>query len=342
MAFHSKAERAKQYLLGTLSPVDKANFEEDYFTDHELFEEMEIAEDELVDAYIRKDLSEDDLNKFETNLISSPRLTQRVEFARTLAKSISRSGLAAVESSRVVQAQSSETITPASATSDDEEPFWRRILFPKSSPRRSFTLAFASFILLLLLGGGTLFLAWMRLRAEQRQLASERAELQQRNQNLALENEKHKSELAAQLDQARAENARLSQELETVSKREPSVQQQQRTVTFLLIPGVLRSTGRRNLVEISPYTSNVKLRLRLPADDYSNYSASVKTVEQTSIWNKAQLKPQSGRDGKVVELSVPSSKLLTGTYIVELTGFNDSSNSERLPDYSFQVVRKRN
>ena len=324
LAFNSKSERAKQYLLGTLSPADKSRFEEDYFTDHELFEEVEIVEDELVDAYIRKQLSEDDRSKFETNLTDSSRLKQRVEFAQVLAKSTSALGPLAVD-------------RPASV---DEEPFWRRFLFPSSS-RSSFAPALATFMVLVL-GGGALFFAWTRLRAEQRQLASERAELQQRDQNRTLESEKQKSALAAELEQARAENARLLQDLESASKPDQPIKQQETTATFLLLPGVLRSTGRRNLVELSPQTTNVRLRIALPADAYTSYSASIKTAEQTPILNKSQLKALTARDGKILVLSLPSSQLRPGTYLVELSGHNDTGDPERLPDYAFQVVRKRN
>lgn len=322
-SLNSKSQRAKQYLLGTLAPADKSRFEEDYFTDHELFEEMEIVEDELVDAYIRKQLSKDDLSNFETNLTGSSRLKQKVEFARTLAKSTSSLGLLVIDP----------------AASDPKESFWRRFLFPNST-RPRFALALLSLALLLVLGSGALFFAWMRLRTAHRQLESERAELQQRNQILGVESEKQKSELVAQLDQARAENARLLEELE--SKRDQPLQSQEKTVTFLLFSGALRSTGRRNLVAISPQTVNVRLRLALPAEAYSSYSASIKTAEQTQILNKAQLKPQTARHGKIVVLLLSGSQLQPGTYIVELTGLNASGNPEPLSDYTFQVVRKRN
>lgn len=315
MALQNKTERAKQYLIGTMDAADKARFEEEYFTDDELFEEVEIAEDELIDAYIRHELNDIDLNRFETTLVSSPRLAEKIEFARTLTKATGRSSPLIVDT--------------------DQEPFWRRILFP-----RSLALTFATLALLLLFGGGVLFFVWLRLRTESTRLASERIELQQRNQTLALEAEKDKADLAAQLADARAENARLQEQLKSASQADQHVTQPDRTVALLLFPGSLRSTTRRNVLEISPQTTNAKLRLSLPSDDYLSYSATVKTAEQRTVWSKAQLKSRSGRNGKVIELSVPSSQLTSGTYLVELSGNGDSANSERLPDYSFQVIRK--
>jgi len=340
-----KSEQAKQYLLGRLSETNKSRFEEDYFTDHELFEELEIAEDELVDAYIRHELSDKDREDFEANLSISPRLAERVVSARTLATSIRRTPPATIQ----VYPVSAEvkTITPqptrqSGVVDEDKSPFWRRILFPKalySSPG----LAVTATTLLFLLGGGALFFGWMRLRTESSRLALERAEIQRRNQDLVRENEKQKSELTAQIAEARAENERLLQQLNSASNSQRHTLQREVNAVLLLFPGGLRSSGRRSVVEISGHTASVKLRLALRSVDYKTYSATVKTAEQTPIWSKAQLKPRSSSaDATVVDLVIPSSRLPAGTYVVELSGSNDSANAERLPDYSFHVVRKGN
>lgn len=335
MALNDKTERARKYLLGNLSDADQSRFEEDYFTDDELFEEMEIAEGELVDAYVHDELSGKELNNFEANLNSSPRLAQRVGFARTLAKSVSRAGS---DTAHVSVTNETNSNLPVAAASEAREPFWRR-LFPQPA---GLGWAVATVTLLLVLGGGALFVSWMRLREESRRLALERAELQQRNQNLTLENEKQKSELSAQLNEARAENERLSQQLASSSNENQQAAPANRIVALLVFPGGLRSTGRRNVAEITPQTLSVRLRLALETGDYSQYAVAVKTVEQRTIWSAAALKPRTGQNGKVLELLIPSSKLPAGTYLVELSGFNDTSTPERLPDYSFQVVRKDN
>lgn len=331
MAFVNKNERARQYLLGSLSDEDKSRFEEAYFEDDELFEEIEIAEGELVDAYVRDELSAGDRNKFETSLINSPRLAQRVEFARSLKKTAGSSAAVPVPS------QNQPTTGSRAVPLATAEPLWRRVLFP--SPK-SLRFAFATYVLLFVLGGGALFFGWMRLRTESSRLASERAELEQRKQALALADEKDTSELTTQLAEARAENERLAQQLESESKSDPLPKPPDKTVAALLFPGALRSTGRRTIVPISADTSTVRLRLSLPSNDYSLYSATVKSAVQELVWSNSGIKPS--RDGKVVVLVLPAAKLPPGTYLVELSGLQESASPERLEDYSFQVVRNRN
>ena len=75
---------AKQYLLGTLSDVEVDRLEERYFSDNYLFEEIGIAEDELIDAYVRERLSSPEREQFEKVLSRSPRLSERVHYGRLL------------------------------------------------------------------------------------------------------------------------------------------------------------------------------------------------------------------------------------------------------------------
>ena len=70
-----------RYILGTLSEEERTRFEELYFSDDTEFENIEIAEEELVDRYVRSELSQEDQSRFEKTLAASPRLTERVHFA---------------------------------------------------------------------------------------------------------------------------------------------------------------------------------------------------------------------------------------------------------------------
>src|SRR5262245_23868700 len=78
----SNQETTRRYLLGTLSGEERDRFEEMYFSDDAAFEEVEIAEGELIDRYVRGELSNTDRVQFESVVTRSPRLVERVEFAR--------------------------------------------------------------------------------------------------------------------------------------------------------------------------------------------------------------------------------------------------------------------
>src|SRR4030095_79415 len=75
-------ETTMRYLLGTLSEEERDRFEEMYFSDDAAFEEVEIAEGELIDRYVRGELAKSDRARFEAMLAASPRLGERVQFAR--------------------------------------------------------------------------------------------------------------------------------------------------------------------------------------------------------------------------------------------------------------------
>src|ERR1044072_8985417 len=77
---------ATRYLLGKLSDPEAARLEERYFVEDGVYDEIETAEDELVDAYVRGSLSAEDRKRFEDKVLKSERLTERVEFAKLLPK----------------------------------------------------------------------------------------------------------------------------------------------------------------------------------------------------------------------------------------------------------------
>jgi len=74
----------RRYLLGELCAEERARLEERYFKNDDLFEEMEMAEDELIDAYLRGHLSKSESRLFEENYLSSQRRRHKVGLAREL------------------------------------------------------------------------------------------------------------------------------------------------------------------------------------------------------------------------------------------------------------------
>ena len=86
----NQTETTMRYLLGTLSDEERDRFEEMYFSDNAAFEEVEIAEGELVDRYVRGELSKSDQARFEAVVAGSRRLADRVEFARVWKDKLAR------------------------------------------------------------------------------------------------------------------------------------------------------------------------------------------------------------------------------------------------------------
>ena len=87
-----------RYLLGQMRPEEQALVEERYLADPDYHDELRAAERDLIDRYVRGELSEPDA--FERQYLSSPGRRAKVEFARALAQWSDRSPVAAVPAER--------------------------------------------------------------------------------------------------------------------------------------------------------------------------------------------------------------------------------------------------
>jgi hypothetical protein len=76
----------KQYLLGELSQGELASLEERLLTDEAFYEELLIAEDELVDQHLRGDLSASESEHFEAHFLRTADRRRKLNFATALKK----------------------------------------------------------------------------------------------------------------------------------------------------------------------------------------------------------------------------------------------------------------
>ena len=76
------------YLLGKLSEDEEVRVEDRAFADASYLGELEAAEADLIDAYVRGDLTHNDRRGFDRRFLTSPGRRSKVEFAIALAKAI--------------------------------------------------------------------------------------------------------------------------------------------------------------------------------------------------------------------------------------------------------------
>lgn len=79
-------ETIKNYLLGGLEETRKVQLEEQLLNDAQLFEELLIAEDELVDHYVAGRLSVADKSRFESHFLATPDHIRKTQFGRAFHK----------------------------------------------------------------------------------------------------------------------------------------------------------------------------------------------------------------------------------------------------------------
>jgi hypothetical protein len=82
-----------QYLLGKLGLEEQQRFEEQLMTQESLFDELMVLEDELIDEYLKGTLSPVDRTDFEKHFLATPERRQKIQFAQALRKHVAAAAL---------------------------------------------------------------------------------------------------------------------------------------------------------------------------------------------------------------------------------------------------------
>jgi hypothetical protein len=86
MAFSEQNQDiTRRYLLGQLTDDEEQSIEERLLVDDELFQELELAKDELTQEYVNQQLTETESDLFQHRFLRSPEAKQKYEFAKTFA-----------------------------------------------------------------------------------------------------------------------------------------------------------------------------------------------------------------------------------------------------------------
>ncbi len=80
----SDDEKRLDYLLGLATEQEEERLEVELLADDDAFARLAVAEDDLIDAYVRGELAGERRRQFEQHWLNSPRRLARVEFARGL------------------------------------------------------------------------------------------------------------------------------------------------------------------------------------------------------------------------------------------------------------------
>lgn len=298
-----------RYLLGELSDEEQTRLEESYFADDEAFEQLAALEDELIDAYVRGELSGPQRKQFDLRFVNSPERRQKLAFAESFARYLS------------------EVPRPTSAA--EREPWGNRIAgwlgLHGSTTRWAFAAAGA---IVLLVGAGLVRENW-RLRTQLRQMQAEQTELRQREEKLS-----------KQLAQGNVPPTQSAQA--KVPEGEAGPQPHSLPIVALtLTPGLLRSSAGSKTLIIPHGPHLVQLKLALEnKESYESYLAILETVEGTRIWSKAELKTASDDGTRMVALELPSGLLGNKDYILRLRGIRSNVEIEDVAGYSFRVVKR--
>lgn len=291
-------DAALRYLFGEGSEAEREILERRFFEDESIAEEVEILENELVDAYVAGRLQVGERGRFEKSYLSSPERAAKVHFAKALDRRLG-----------------------ATAAVGKRAPFVPWLLA-----------AAAAF---LAVAGAYLAFQAADARSEVARLLAERGTAQQRERDLRRQLESARGgdeKLRQELALVQAEKERLAADLAKGGKTDPGL------VSFALVAGLVRDAGAsQQALAIPPGATQARFSMSVPTAGYASLSAVIRTPEGKDIWRQSAIAAPRVGSAAPVAVTVPARLLASGDYILTVTGVTSSGRSESLADYSFRV-----
>jgi hypothetical protein len=326
-------EMLVQYLLGSLSEDETDRLDELSFVDDEFAERLSAVENDLVDTYVRGELSSQKLERFDSYYLASPNRREKVKIARAFQIHAER----AVTTGHVVFA-------PGHALTDTPFPQWTLLPGFLTIPRLVLTAA----AILALVGAGWMVFELSRLRSQVDQAQASRIALERREKELKelLERQQRASSATEkELERIRQEKdlleRQMASERQIAKSRFPVLPANPNIATFKLAAPT-RTVGQVTAIPLPPGTDYVVLQIELEPDDYPGYNATLLTLpgKMPAGWKRERLKSRSTGESKVIDITIPATLLKSQDYILEVTGISDRGVAEGERGYSFRVVKQ--
>jgi len=305
-----------RYLLGELSEEQQVAIEDRAFADKEYLASVTAVENDLIDEYVRHELSETDRRKFENRFLASADRRKRVEFAKALAR----------VPERTVQRGS-----------------WRESLYAFVSGLNPVAkVALAAAMLLLVIGGAWLLTETLRLRRQLTQLQAENQSRQSLERQIEAER-KRNEELNARLNQEKQQREQSDESLRQLSETADPTNPPPRPViaSLTLLPGISRGGGDKPSLVLRDDTRLVRLNIGIdPEEQYKTFAIELRTAAGRQIWTKENLAARNRGGARAIVLTLPASVLKYGDYELRLTGLKEGGAAEDVGFYYFDVKKR--
>jgi len=313
-----------RYLLRELSEQEQLQLEEQYFGDDGWFEQLLAIEDELIDDYVQSQLSRRERERFEKYFLTTPQRRERVEFAKAL--------------QRYAAEEQKESAPVSAAPSPQPEPWWRSMLNFLLAPHPALQPAFATAMVVIMLGSAWLFVQTLHLQDQLAQFQAEQKEGLARRRGLQQQTDEQREqsrELANELENAKRLRAELEQKLAKAPPQQPAA------VSFALGAGAVRDIEGAKRLAIPRGAEVVQLQPDFEdGGEYKSYRAVLRTAEGEEVWSQGMLKARLSDAGQIVALNIPALVFDDNDYILTLTGVKPDKTMEVVGSYPFSVAKK--
>jgi len=296
--------KTRQMLLGRFADDERERFEAEFIGNEAMFDAVRAAEDEIVEQYAFGKLSDDESHAFETSYLSLDSGRRRLALTRSL---IERSKFAA--------------ITPVT----ERVSLIDKLVSLLSSQRVAVSTGFA--LLAILVGG-----IWIANRktdeiaVQPTSTPSPATTPQGRTpENIAPIPTPEIAEVPKETDKPKDQMPTPTPKVERVPI--PMV---------ALVAGSLRDGGKMPQLTIGKNADRALLNLKIDSNDYRSYAVQVVDPDGRVVSQARDLRGTKGR----VSAAISTSKLVSGEYIVKLSGIGTGGELESLADFPLRINRK--
>jgi hypothetical protein len=310
----------RKFLLGTLPAAEREAIEDRFMSESELFEALNAAEEDLLEAYARGELSAPEREQIERHLLLVPRNRERARLLLTMQTAFAQ--------------RTHATAEPARQTK------FRNFFQP-----RIWRYALLAACLILVCGIGWWLLRGREqgdLRADKTPRPNINASPEKRQQPAP---PKPEPTLNAHPSPANENGSNVnhgadkpkSSPLNDETAPPHRAVTQPFVATLVLSAGATRSEGRVPELSLPAGAQAAQIKLMLETNDYMGYRAVLTDEDGAPIWTSGALKARE----QTVTLNIPARVLREGDYFLKLNGL-DANTSAPVAEYSFRVRTPQN
>ena len=294
-----------RYLLGELTEEEQVRVEDRAFESRDYLGALDAAEADLIDAYVRGELTHEQRRAFEPRFLVSPQRRSKVEFAKALA-------------------QVSDEAKAAKIPAMQPRQGWSALLalFRGWSPALQFAAGMAA---LLCVAGGI----WVMSQNAAMRAQMAAVDSQQQQLRLQIEQERKRADTLA---------AQIPKQQPSASPPAPSVPS---VALLVLSPGLSRGDNRVERLVVSPAMQIAHIDVQLEArDDYPSFKAELRTRGGQEILTRSSLTRHRAGAAYAISLDVPATALTAGEYELALKGIAAGGPAEDIGFYYFRVQKQ--
>lgn len=321
-------EQAVKYLLGDLTEVERDWVEERFFTDENFSRFIDDAETDLIDEFVRGELSEREAQLFSQNFLVSERRREKTRTAQILQNELF-----------------TERKAVNSVSTLEEKPsFWTSLveLF------RARQIAFASFAVLLLLFGGWFVSRNLDTReivkiedsnSPTPEIISSSPVNVQTNQPSDISSGTNSKKNAATLANKTATGNQLKDTEKLAHEQKPKATVIKPTFASLLLLPATRSSNQSQTLNLKGNVKTVNLQIvNDRAEDFDRFLIEVRNIDGALI--SAQNFKNTNYNRKNFNLQISSQKLASADYQVTLKGADIGAEFQNLNYFYFSIEKK--